>query len=152
MILQEPVVKMVQGRGNVDNTIMDMLRQISTRLDLVETTQRRVVHLDDSSDDEVVVASNHELEIQEDEERLLRVLSRENYKPFVEVASYDEKLDTNPLLDWISKMEKFFQYEGTSNNKKVKKKVTKLKGHTFLWWENLQIDRQRREKRRSRLG
>ena len=46
---------MVHGRGNnVDNDILDQLRQIATRLDAIETTQRRGVHLDDVSDDEVV--------------------------------------------------------------------------------------------------
>ena len=44
---------MVHGGGNnVDNAILDQLRQIVAKLDAVETTQRRGVHLDDVSDDE----------------------------------------------------------------------------------------------------
>ena len=43
---------MVRGRRNADNAILDQLRQIATRLDVVETTQRRGVCLDDVSDDE----------------------------------------------------------------------------------------------------
>ena len=35
----------------------------------------------------------------QDEERLLRVLSRENSKPIVKVVPYDGKLDTNVVLD-----------------------------------------------------
>ena len=68
---------MVCGRGNFDNAILDTLRQITARLDVVETTQRRGAHLDDVSDDEVV-APNPNPEPKEDqgEERLLRVLSR----------------------------------------------------------------------------
>ena len=54
------------------------------------------------------------------------------------------------MLDWISNMEKFFEYENTSNNRKVKIVVTKLKGHASLWWENLQTDRQRRRKEKIR--
>ena len=46
---------MVHGRGNnVDNAILNQLRQIAARLYVVETTQRRGAHLDDVSDDEVV--------------------------------------------------------------------------------------------------
>ena len=45
---------MVQGRGNVDNVILDTLRQTIAKLDAMETTQRRVAHLDDVSDDEAV--------------------------------------------------------------------------------------------------
>ena len=53
---------MVHGRGNnVDNAILDQLRQIAARLDVMETTQRRGSHLDDVSYDEAV-APNHNLE------------------------------------------------------------------------------------------
>ena len=68
----------------------------------------------------------------QDEERLLRVLSKAHSKPIVEVTSYDDRLDTNFLLDWISKMEKLFEFDSTPNNKKVKIVVTRLKGHASL--------------------
>ena len=50
------------------------------------------------------------------------------------------------MLDWISDMEKFFEYENTPDNRKVKIAVTRLKGPASLWWEHLQTDRQRRGK------
>ena len=73
---------MVHGRGNADNVILDQLRQIAARLDVMETAQRRGEHLEYVSDDEVA-APNHnpKLEEDQDEERLLRVVSRENSKP-----------------------------------------------------------------------
>ena len=103
---------MVRGRGNnVDNAILDQLRQIVARLDALETTQRRGAHLEDVSNDEVATPNhNPKLEEDQDEKRLLQVLARENSKPIVEVVPYDGKLDTNVLLDWISDMEKFFEY------------------------------------------
>lgn len=56
----------------------------------------------DVSDDEVVAPNpNLEPEEDQDEERLLGVLSREHSKPVVEVVPYDGKLDTNVVLDWI---------------------------------------------------
>ena len=64
----------------------------------------------------------------------------------MEVVLYDGKLDPNVVLNWISNMEKFFEYENTPDNRKVKIVVTRLKGHASLWWENLQTDRQRRGK------
>ena len=43
---------MVCGRGNnVDNAILDQLRQIAARLYAMDTTQRRGLHLGDVSDD-----------------------------------------------------------------------------------------------------
>jgi hypothetical protein len=100
---------MVCGRGNVDNAILDTLRQIATRLDAMEIAQRRGPHLNDVSDDEAIAPNpNPKPKEDQDEARLLRVLSRENSKSSMEVVHYDGKLDTNVVLDWISDMEKFF--------------------------------------------
>ena len=43
-------------------------------------------------------------------------------------------------------MEKLFEYEKISNNRKVKISITRLKGHASLWWEHLQTNIQRRGK------
>ena len=138
---------MVCGKGNVDYAILDQLRKIEDRLDVVEIAQRRGAHLEDVSDDEVVAPNpNLKLEEDQDKERLLRVLSREHLKPIVEVVPYDGKLDTNAMLEWIFEMEKLFEYGNTSNNSKVKITVTRLKGHASLWWEHLQIDRKKEKK------
>lgn len=52
------------------------------------------------SDDEAATPDhNPELEEDQDEERLLQVLSRENSKPVIEFFPYDGKLDTNDVLD-----------------------------------------------------
>ena len=64
---------MVRGRGNnVDNVILDQLRQNVARLDAMEIAQMRGAHLEDVSDDEATTP-NHNLEPKEDqdEERLL---------------------------------------------------------------------------------
>ena len=79
---------------------------------------------------------------------LLRVLARANVKPIVEVTHYDGKLDINVVLDCILDIEKLFEYENTPDNRKVKIIVIKLKGHASLWWEHLQIDRQRKGKQK----
>ena len=91
---------MVHGRRNANNAILDQIRQIAFRLDVVETTQRRGEHLDDVSDDEVATPNhNPKPEEDQDEERLLRVLSRAHSKPDVEFVPYDGKLDTNIVSD-----------------------------------------------------
>ena len=77
----------------------------------MEIAQRRRAHLDDVSDDEAV-APNSNLEPEEDQDEgiLLRVLSRKNSKPTIEVVPYDGKLDTKAVLDWISEMEKLLHF------------------------------------------
>ena len=58
----------------------------------MEIAQRRGAHLEDVSDDEVVAPNpNLELEEDQDEERLLRVLSRAHSKPTIEFFPYDGK-------------------------------------------------------------
>ena len=110
------------------------MRKLAAILDVVETTHGRGEHLDDVSDDEAV-APNHNPEPEEDQDeaRLLRVLSRENSLPAIELVPYDGKFDTNFLLDWILDIEKLFEYENTPDNKKVKIAVIRLKGHASLW-------------------
>ena len=108
-----------------------MVRQSTTKSDVVEI--RKGAHLDDVSDDEVVApTSNLKPREDQDEERLLRVLTREHSKPAMEVTAYDGKLDTNVVLDWIFDMEKFFEFESTPYSRKVKMVVTRLKGYTSL--------------------
>ena len=63
---------MVRGRGNINNAILDQLRQIIGKLDGLEISQRRGAHLDDVSDDKVAAPNhNQEPEEDQDEERLL---------------------------------------------------------------------------------
>ena len=84
----------------MDNAILDTLRQIAAKIDVVEIAQRRGVHHDDVRIDDVVAPNpNLEPEEDQDEARLLRVLSRAHSKPDVEVVPYDGKLDTNVVLD-----------------------------------------------------
>ena len=56
----------------------------------------------------------------------------EHSKPTIEIVSYDGKLDTNVVLDWISDMDKLFEYENTLDNHKVENVVIRLKGHASL--------------------
>lgn len=123
---------MVQGRGDANNAIMDMLRQIVVRLEVVETAQRRGVHLDDVSDEEEAVAPYPEPRVEQDEERHLRALSRANSKPSFELSSCYSKLDTDALLDWIFEIKKYFDYESTPDDRKVRIAATKLRGHVSL--------------------
>jgi hypothetical protein len=59
----------------------------------------------------------------------------------IEVPMYEGNLDVEELLDWISALDKYFDYEEIDDEKKVKHVVTILKGHATLWWDELQADR-----------
>ena len=101
------IIKMVRDRGNIDSSMMDMLRLIAMILEVVEIMQRRVMHLEDVSDNEEATSNpTHEPDVEQDEERILRFMSRVNSRPNIEFSCYDRRLEMNFVLDWITKMDK----------------------------------------------
>jgi hypothetical protein len=64
----------------------------------------------------------------------------------MEVLMYEGNFDVEELLDWISALDKYFEYEEIDDEKKVKHAVIKLKGHGTLWWDELQVDKRRKGK------
>jgi hypothetical protein len=64
----------------------------------------------------------------------------------MEVPMYEGNLNVEELLDWISSLDKYFDYEEIDDEKKVKHVVTRLKGHATLWWDELQADRRSKGK------
>lgn len=89
-----------------------MLRQIAARLEAVKTAQRCGRHMDDIIDDEakgvqVVVALAPVMD--QGEERFLKTLTSLKSTPQFNPPKYSGKLDIDELLDWIIKMEKYFE-------------------------------------------
>ena len=67
-------------------------------------------------------------------------------RPKPKVPIYQGGLDANELLDWINEMDKFFNYEETDDERKVKFAVTGLKRHVSLWWNGVEIERRNKGK------
>lgn len=53
-------------------------------------------------------------------------------RPQSEVPTYDGSLNVEELIDWINTLDKYFDYEGVYEAKKVKFVVTKLRGHALI--------------------
>ena len=64
-------------------------------------------------------------------------------RPNPELSIYDGSLKVENLIDWISEMGKYFEYEEIDENKRVKFAVTRLKGHAALWWDNVHAKRRK---------
>ena len=67
-------------------------------------------------------------------------------RPKLEVPRYQGGLDANELLNWINEMDKFFDYDETNDEKKVKFAVTRVNGHASLWWNSVQTERRNKGK------
>ena len=55
-----------------------------------------------------------------------------------EFPTYDGSLIVEHLIDQISELDKYFEYDEIEEDKRVKLVVTRLKGHASLWWDSVQ--------------
>jgi hypothetical protein len=128
-------------------TMEDEIRRLCTRLDTMETSQRRA-----HDDGEISEAESEEIEVEgyarEDvaEECLLKSIVKMGARAKMEVPMYEGNLEFEELLDWIRDLEKYLDYEEIKDEKKVKHAVMRLKGHATVWWDELHPDRRRKGK------
>ena len=61
----------------------------------------------------------------------------------VELPSFNGNVSIKEYLDWVSEVEKFFDYMGTADDKQVCLVAYKLKGGAFAWWDRVQLNRTR---------
>ena len=52
------------------------------------------------------------------------------------------------MINGISDLDKYFEYDEVDEENKVKFVVTKLQGHVALWWDGVQEDRKRKNKQK----
>jgi len=125
--------------------LREQIRVLTTRFEAVEAGRRRDPELGDDSEEEAVTAMDGS-----DEEalelRLLRSILLASSKPKTKISNYDGSLSADVLLDWISELDKYFENEEVSEDKRVRFAATKLKGHALLWWDSVQADRKRMNK------
>ena len=68
-----------------------------------------------------------------------------NIRPRVEVPMYEGNLNVEELMGQINALNKYFDFE---ENKKKRYAATRMKGHVAIWWDELQIHRERRGKKK----
>ena len=142
------------GRGVhrlADEELREEVRILASRLEAVEAGRRRGPVLGDASEEEVEEGVDGP-KGESAEVRLLRSVLLASSKPKLVLSTYDASLSIEVLLDWISEMDKYFECEEVSKDRRVKFVVTKLKGHVALWWDSVQKKRRRLNKARSKPG
>lgn len=80
------------------------------------------------------------------EVKLLRTLLRSSSRQKIELYTYDGSLVAKNLMDQISELDKYFEYEEIDEDKRVNFVVTRLKGHATLWWDNMYDERRKQGK------
>ena len=104
-------------------------------MDALETTHQRDVDIGDVSEVE-----------ETPEEKMVKMITRISSKSRLYMPMYEGNLNPEELIDWISTMDKYFDYENVADEKKVKFAVTRLKGHVAIWWDSVQAERRNRNK------
>ena len=64
----------------------------------------------------------------------------------VELPSFNGNISIEEYLDWVSEVEKFFDYMGTADDKQVYLVAYKLKGRASAWWDHVQLNHTRERK------
>ena len=102
----------------------------------------------DESEDEDEVEENAEVEavLNLEEERLFRAISEIGKRPKFEVPTFLGNLNPEELINWINELEEYFEYEDIEDLDRVKFAKAKLKGHAKIWWQEVQLERNRKGK------
>lgn len=66
----------------------------------------------------------------------------------IELPEFYGSLNHEEFMDWLNQVERIFDFREVPNSKKVKLISIKLKGRASTWWEQLQVQRVRRGKRK----
>ena len=64
----------------------------------------------------------------------------------VELPSFNGNVSIEKYLDWVSEVEKFFDYIGIADDKQVCLVAYKLKGGASAWWDRVQLNCTRERK------
>eukprot|EP00253_Pinus_taeda_P009391 PITA_09391 len=128
-----------------DEALREELIVLTARLEAVEVGRRRDPEMGDVSEEEVEVAADVP-EGESAEVKLLKSVLLSNSRPKPELPTYDGSLSIDDVLDWISEMDKYFECEEVSEDRRVKFAATKLKGHVALWWDSVHSERKRLNK------
>ena len=59
---------------------------------------------------------------------------------------FSRNLNPDELIKWINELEEYFEYEDIEDPNRVKFAKEKMKGQTKIWWQEIQLERNKRGK------
>ena len=107
-------------------------------MDALETG-RHHEHTRDTSDEEM--PEEEETTIETLEVRVLRSIFGVGSSSRIDVPFFGGSLIPEELIDWISDMNKHFDFSEVKEDKQVRFVVTRLRGNASLWWDGVQEER-----------
>ena len=80
--------------------------------------------------------------------RLFKSALETSSRPRIEVPTYEGSLNVEELIDQINYIDKYFHYQKVDEEKRVKFVMTKLRGHAYIWWNGMQVEKVENAKKR----
>ena len=128
-----------RGRPVANAELMETIEELRARVDALASD--RNIDDGDVSAPKVEAVEEEEVVQVTPEMWLFQSVLKSTATPWNQlVLVYQGGLNPEELIDWINSMEKFFDYEETEEEKKVKFAITKLIGHAALWWDGVQVE------------
>lgn len=127
-----------EGRivGNAE--LIGKIRRLQARLDDLEVRRQRDTKGWDVSElEEEVKEGGGAPDKETPKVKLLRSLLGSSSRRKPELSTYNGNLVAKKLFEWISELDKYFEYEDMDDDKQVNFTITRLKGHVVLWWDNV---------------
>ena len=119
-------------------------RALQRQMQALQEQMRRGMNLairDESEDEREEGQANQEEQEEEvlnlEEEKLFKAITKIGKRPKFEVPIFSRKLNPKELIDWINKLEEYFEYEEIEDLNRVKFAKAKLKGHVKIWWQEV---------------
>ena len=74
--------------------------------------------------------------------------SRSGFDMKVDISEFEEKMQPNDFIDWLTTVERIFDFKDVPKNRKVKVVAIKLRKHASIWWKHLKRQREREGRER----
>ena len=97
-------------------------------------------------EDEEEENAKEEVVLNPEEERLFKAISKIGKRPKFEVPTFLGNLNLEDLIGQINELEEYFEYEDIEDPNRVKFVKAKLKGHAKIWWQEVQLEQNRKGK------
>jgi len=146
-----------RGKGRVqilvsNREVLMEMSKLEEQMVAMDIDQHREPEVGDPSYEKEESSEEEEVVEELAEDNIFKVVLGSNMKPKTDFYSYIGGMNREELIERITKMDKFFKYEETDEEKNVSFVVTSLKGHVTLWWDCVQTETRERTSKRLRVG
>ena len=126
---------MHQDHGiKVEGVIPKGFNALQRQMQALEEKMHRGINLlvKDEIEEKVEEKVEVEVVLNPEEERLFRAISKIGIRPKFEVPTFSRNLNLEELINWINKLEDYFEYEDIEDPNRVNFLRTKLKHHVKI--------------------